>query len=231
MTAPRLAAFFLVGSLVSLTASAAPAPAPVQELEKGLTYARISDLGRDAQTLEAALSKPALILDLRDATGTAAEAKTLAGRLVQMPPKPADHRLILVNPHTEPSITAAVEIAEARQLTLGPRAEGFQVDIVVPVSVEEDERAFAAFEQGTPLSELDNSNPEKKRYDEATLAKNRAAVAAAAESESDDDTPAASPTPTPADKNPENKVHDRVLERAIQLHHALVVITPQSIAP
>jgi hypothetical protein len=238
MIAPRLAALLLAGSLICVTASAAPASAPaaasVQELEKGLTYARIGDLDRDASQLEAALSKPAVILDLRDATGTPAEAKTLAGRLVQMPPKPADHRLILINPHTATPIVSAVEIPEPRQLTIGPRADGFQVDIAVPTTVEEDERAFDAFASGVPLSKLDNSNPEKKRYDEAVLAKNRAAAIAEAEGDSDADTPADASAQTPApssDKKPENQIHDYVLERAIQLHHALLVITPQSVAP
>ena len=246
MTAPRLAAFFLAGSLLTFPAfalaapdpsSATTAPAPasgsVQELEKGLTYARISDLGRDASELEAALGKATLILDLRDATGTTAAAKTLAGRLVQMPPKPTDHRLILINPHTAAPILSAVQIAEPRQLTVGPRADGFQVDIAVPTSAEDDERAFAAFASGTPLKQLDDSNPEKKRYDEATLAKNRAAAVAEAEGDSDDlDTPADSQTPSAAsEKKPEKQIHDYVLERAIQLHHALLVITPQSVAP
>ncbi|HEY9156012.1 MAG TPA: hypothetical protein VIM69_12825 [Opitutaceae bacterium] len=232
MTAPRLAAFLLVCSLFSFTASAAPAQASVQELEKGLAYARIGDLGRDATQLEAALSKPTLILDLRDATGTAEEAKTLAGRLGQMPAKPTDHRLILINPRTAPAIVSAVEVTEPRQLTIGPRADGFQVDITVPTSVDDDERAFTAFASGTPLNKLDDSNPDKKRYDEATLAKNRAAAVAEAEGDNEDDSPSPSPTPTPAtEKKPENPVHDYVLERAIQLHHALLVITPQSVAP
>jgi hypothetical protein len=242
MTAPRLAAFLLAGSLLSFPtfAAAAPtAPAPasasIQELEKGLAYARISDLGRDASQLEAALSKPTVVLDLRDAAGTAAEAKTLASRLVQMPPKPTDHRLILINPHTAAPILSAVQIAEPRQLTIGPRADGFQVDIAVPISVEDDERAFAAFASGTPLNKLDDSNPEKKRYDEATLAKNRAAAVAEAEGDNDDiDTPADAQTQTPntaPEKKPENQIHDAVLERAVQLHRALLVITPQSVAP
>jgi|GEM_PF-875156 len=229
MIAPRLAAFFLSISFASLAVCAAPAPAAVQQLEKGLTYARITDLGRDAAQLEAALAQPAVILDLRDATGTSAEAKALAGRLAQMPPKPADHRLILINPSTDAAILSTVDIPEPRQLTVGPRAAGFQVDIAVPVSVDDDQHAFAAFAQGAPLNKLDDSNPQKKRNDEAALAKNRAA--AVAEAEGEDDGPPADVTPAPAEKKPEAPAHDLVLERAVQLHHALLVITPQSVAP
>ncbi len=229
MIAPRLAAFFFFGT-VFITAHADTAVLTVQEIEKGLAYARIADLGHDAAQVEAALSKSAIILDLRDTVGTTAEAKNLAQQLEQMPPRATDHRLILINPRTAPAITEAVEIAEPRQLTVGPRAADLHVDITVPTSPEADERALAALNSGAALSKLADSNPEKKRYDEATLVKNRAA-AAAAEAEPDDGSPNDSPTPTPVPKRPEEEVHDLVLERAIQLHHALLVITPQSVAP
>jgi hypothetical protein len=211
MTA-QFAAFFLF--LACLARGAV-----IQDLEKDLTYARIGDLGKDAIVLEAALGKPDLILDLRNATATNDLAASLAQRLAQPPPNASDHRLILLNATTSAAIVAAVSRPVPRQLSIGPNSTAVLPDIIVTITLDQDRKAYDAFKVGEPLGKLINSNPEKKRFDEATLAHNRSTLA---DADPGDETDPAQAPPV-QEKKPAEEIHDLVLERAIQIHHALLV--------
>lgn len=217
----RLSLFFCVVSL------SAKAESP-RELAPGLPYLRVTDLTKDAAEVQTALKNESVVLDLRSAGATAEAAAALAQRLDQ--PRPSGGhgiRLFLINPSSSAELVQAVSRPRPRSLTIGPRTPALNPDIAVATSVEDDRHAYNALASGTPLEKLIASNPDKKRFDEAALAKTRA-TAAAADREADDtdaSEPDAAPHPTPEKKDsplpPPAVPHDLVLERAAQIYRAL----------
>ena len=196
------------------------------ELIPGLPYFRIADFAKDSADVQTALSNDSVVLDLRFAVGSADAAAAFALQLDKPRPNPHGVRLILINPSSSAAIIEAVSRPRPHQLTIGPRTPALSPDIAVAASVEEDRRAYDALTSGTSLEKLISSNPEKKRFDEAALAKSRA-NAAAAEHDDDTDSPevgavarpvAEKDTPPPPPPTP----HDLVLERAAQVYRALV---------
>lgn len=219
---PRLC---LLLSLASLT-SWAESP---RELAPGLPYFRIADLTREATELQAALKSDSVVLDLRCTPGTTDAVALLAQRLDQ-PRAAGSHgvRLILINPSSSAELVEAVSRPRPRSLTIGPRTPALAPDIAVPATVEEDRHAYEALVSGTPLDKLIASNPDKKRFDEAALARTRA-TAAAADRDAEDpeaDEPDTAPHRVPDKKGapppPPAVPHDLVLERAAQIYRALV---------
>lgn len=228
----------LVAFFIALAASSFGALE--HDLGQGLAYARIADLNKDAAALDEALARDAVVIDLRNTRANPEEVARLAQRLDQAPPGPHGLRLILVNPTTDAALVSAVTQDHPRELTLGPKTPALVTDIPVSISVEDDRRAYEALNTGADLEKLISSNPEKRRFDEATLAHNHALPPATGPGTTDDDaepelpTPAAdspapagaadaistaaAPTPTPTPALP----HDLVLARAIQLHRAIV---------
>lgn len=213
---------------------ALPAIAPIiaaapQDLGEGLSYARITDLAKDSADLHAALGKEAAIIDLRNATGTPDALAQLARDLNQ--PATGAHaiRLILINPTTAADVVAAVSVPHPRQLTIGPKSPALQPDVAVSTTVEQDRDAYTAGLEGTPIEKLTNGNPEKRRFDEAALARTHNGAAAAAESQipdgedADPEPPKAPPPPAPA-AAPVAGPRDLVLARAIQIHRALLAV-------
>ncbi|QYM79934.1 hypothetical protein K0B96_04765 [Horticoccus luteus] len=215
-------AFVALGVLsVAVFASATPL---TQDLGGGLTYYRAHHLPADLPPSE--LKAGAVVLDLRNVTGDRDAATALAAWL--------DFRgnakravFVLLNTQTSSSLRQAATAAPGRPgvLTLESASRHATADITVAISPTEDRRAYDALENGTAIADLIAAEPHKERHDEAALARDRLAPAQA-EADEDADVggdeasaaPAAPPAPPPA------APVDAVLQRAVQLHRALVAL-------
>ncbi|HEU5079401.1 MAG TPA: hypothetical protein VFT72_09310 [Opitutaceae bacterium] len=224
-----LASLVLISAaLVSFAPSRASA-AIEQEIEKGLYFVRVADLDKETATVSAALAHEDVIIDLRYTKGSVDAAATFAAHLHSAPNTPTAHRLILLTPTTSPAIIDALSEQIPHVLTLSPRSEALNTDIQVNTSAEIDRTAYDAVNSGTALDKVISSNPEKRRFDEAALAHERAAAAELpADDEDQIDAIAGTTQPTPANPEAAKKSpvapHDRVLERAIQINRALLVM-------
>lgn len=184
-------------------------PDDVRDLGESLVYVRMERVTADSAALPAA---PAVLLDLRYATGDDAAAAALQAKLRG---NPAGRRLLLVlaNPETAAPLRRILEPAQlpARVLVLGRAGENFEPDIPVVFDAEAERSAWAAGGTGD-LTELITDNPGKIRLDEAAIVRRHQNGG-----EPDDrDPPAATTGGTPA--------VDRVLQRAVQLHRGLTAL-------
>jgi hypothetical protein len=198
------------------------APAP-QDLGHGLAYVRLRRLPDDAAVLAAAWKAPALIVDLRHTTGDPAQALPPG-----LPPRPRSAPLFaLVGPATAPALFAVIREHAPALISLGLAAPALTPDIVLSVSPEADRGAYDALEGGAPIESLISEKMAKPRFDEAVLAQEHKAEAAAESAPAPTTpgpagpAPAAAPPPAPA---PEPAPRDAVLERAVQLHRALLAL-------
>jgi hypothetical protein len=229
----RLASFLwllALGLMPHASCLAAPS-APPLDLGHGLTYVRLQDLPDDFARLSAVWSSPALIIDLRYPTE---EGTRVMG--IGLPARPRTTPLfVLVGP-----ATTAVELAVLREfapalITIGLAAPGLTPDIALPLSPEADRRAYDALATGASAESLISENTTKHRFDEAALARDRDNGAAENEEPgpagADQSTtlPAAGTPPAPAGVHPttaapEKPLKDLVLQRAVQLHRALLAL-------
>jgi len=183
------------------------------DLGSGLGYLRLHS---PADPVSAA-SSGALVLDLRYATAddaSAAALKTaLAGRPTGAP------LFILVSPATPAALVPL--ISQSPALTLGVPGSVPAPKVVVRTDATQDRLAYAAFEAGTPVGKLIFGKIEKERFDEASLVE-----------EFKNGNPDAAP-PTPPDPTAPKAagtpgkpavLTDRVLQRAVHLHQALLVL-------
>jgi hypothetical protein len=184
------------------------------DLGSGLGYLRLHS---PADPVKAAASPGALVLDLRYATADDASAAALKSALAAHPA--ATPLLILVGPAT-PAVLAAV-ISQSPGLTLGVAGAAPAPKIVVKSDAATDRRAYEAFEAGTPVDQLISGKIEKERFDEATLVQEFKNGNPDAEPP-----PAPDPTAPKADDVPAKPavLIDRVLQRAVHLHHALLAL-------
>jgi hypothetical protein len=203
-----------------------------QDLGKGLSYLRIADLTTELKELNGYLEKPAVVLDLRNAIGTQESVEQFAKLLDDSPARGKALRIILINPQTAPGLIDAVSADRERQLTIGPSSPAVHPDVAVKVSAEEDRRAYDAMNAGLSLEKLISNKLEKRRFDEASLARNHSSTGPAEPEEGDleTDLPDSIPSgqsapnpPTPAKEAPAAP-HDLILERAIQVHRALTAL-------
>jgi hypothetical protein len=192
------------------------------DLGQGLAYLRIHSVAEsDAALHKVVPGAGALVLDLRYATagddsGAALQA-ALAGHAAGTP------LFILVSPATSPALAAAIRTSPA--LTLGILGSVPAPKVVVQADAATDRRAYDALETGTALEKLVSGKLEKERFDEATLVH-----------EFKNGNPDAEPPPPPDPTAPkpagtEEKpapLTDRVLQRAIHLHRALLALKPRS---
>lgn len=218
----------VAAAIVLLSCFALSGLAAVQsDLGQGLSYTRIGDLTKDAQELQSALSKDAVVIDFRNATSTPDAAAALNIRLDQAPASPRGLRILLVNPGTAAEVVDVLSRIHPRELTVGPKTPAIAPDIVVATPVEEDRKAYEALASGTPLEKLISANPEKRRFDEASLARSHASPANAADADPDTDESPEAPkpaAPAPPKLTPPAPPRDLVLIRAIQLHRALTAL-------
>lgn len=205
-------AFFLL-----FLAAAAGTAAPLQkDLGEGLVYFRVHHLPADLPADSALRSRPC-VLDLRYVRGDAPTAALLktwlkAHAAVKSPV------LLLANLDTSPALLAPLASAQAIPglVIIAPQSATFAADISVPDSPRRERRAYDALEQGTPVESLLDDNPPKPRNDEARLARDHIS-----DEEMEAETEDAPPSDKPAPPRP---LVDAELQRAVQLHRALLAL-------
>ena len=188
------------------------------DLGSGLAYLRIHSVAEsDAALHKAVPGAGALVLDLRYATAgddsAAALQSALAGHAARTP------LFILVSPATPVALAAVIRTSPA--LTLGILGSVPAPKVVVQADAAADRRAYDALETGTALEKLLSGKIEKERFDEATLVH-----------EFKNGNPDAEPPPPPDPTAPKvagtpetpAPLTDRVLQRALHLHRALLAL-------
>ncbi|HWA09364.1 MAG TPA: hypothetical protein VG838_07945 [Opitutaceae bacterium] len=200
-------------------AAASPTKAPGQTIERNLGYLRVHSLPDDLPPTAGAAGT--LVLDLRfvssTAENTAAFGTWLQGRARLQSPV-----LVLVNRETSAGLLALLAPAKvpAGVVSIGLASPEFSPDISLTVEAAADRTAYEALDHGLSLDDLINPRIDKVRHDEAAMARERAAANAGELDEEpplpavDEKSKAAAPVPPV----------DRVLQRAVQLYHALLAL-------
>ena len=104
-------------------------------------------------------------------------------------------------------------------LLIGPATAALTPDLVIKTTPADERRAYDALEHGSDAAALLTDKPVKPRHDEAELARLRQ-IPATDTSVDDDPPPPAKPTP-PA---PPPSLIDSALQRAVQMHRALLAL-------
>ena len=230
-----------LSSLLSAPCSKATEPAVsaverLTDLGQGLSYLRIRSLADSEGALHKIVpGTTALVLDLRQATASdesaAALQSVLAGRPANAP------LFILVSPMTPPAVARAIDSS----LTLGAPGSSPTPRVVVQTDAATDRRAYDALDAGTSLTALISGKIEKERFDEAALVEefkngNHDAEPPAlsrVEGPPGPDPTAPMPATTGKEKtpppavSPAERLTDRVLQRAVHLHRALLALRRQ----
>lgn len=193
------------------------APADPADLGRGLRYLRLGTGAVDESALAAALAAPALVLDLRLATGAAAGEETVrrlrSGR-------DAGHPLFVLFGADTPAALRALLTAAPGLVTLAAQDSGGAATLLIAVAPAADHAAAEALAAGRPPRELVEEKIEKTRFDEARLAQNHAngqsdaAPGAISSGSGKDAQPAEAAAP----------LQDLLLQRAIFLHRALLAL-------
>jgi hypothetical protein len=229
--------FWLLAFGLMPHASCLAAPAAPQDLGRGLTYARLQQLPDDDALLATVWKAPALIIDLRHPVGATGQSipADLPSRSRTAP------LFILVGPDTPAGLLAALRDHAPALITIGLAAPGLTPDIALPLSPEADRRAYDALAAGASAESLISESLAKRRFDEAALARERDSGAAEEEAPglngTDQNTalpaarpPTAAAAPAPVEiksappVEPKPPVIDAVLQRAVQLHRALLAL-------
>jgi hypothetical protein len=206
----RLTLITAVFGALLTAAQAAPAAAGAPaDLGEGLGYFRVHELPADLPTLPGGRAA-ACVVDLRYARsgGDGAAALRAWARLNASPRTPI---FILENSGTAGPLRAAFSGAGIAGLVLiAPSADHLSPDIAVQADEGDERKAYDAYEKGAALASLLSDYPDKPRVDEAYLEK---------EHIPDGDAPDPESGPLP----PQPLV-DRLLQRAVQLHHGLLAL-------
>ena len=199
------------------------------DLGNDLTYLRVHSLAEAAPLLHSALAvKRSCVLDLRYAS---ASQESLAALRTALAGHPTDSRLfILVSPSTPTAVSDIIKSdTMGAQITLGVPGSTPSPRIAVRTDVAADRRAYEAFDHGTPLDDLISGKVDKDRFDEAALVKEFKNGNTEAE-------PPPAPDPTQlkdgtettgtgdSPATPGELLKDRVLQRALHLHQALLAL-------
>ena len=192
----------------------------VRDLGEGLAYLR-------AQTLPADLppappkAQPT-VLDLRFSTASE-PAATALGTWLDFRASAKTPVFILVNADTPRSLRLAVAalLSHPGIVTIGSGSAEFVPDFAITAPHGAERKAYDALAHGAPLESLLVENADKPRNDEATIMRDRANPPNDADSAfNDDPLDAAKPTPPP----PPPLVIDLALQKAVQLHRALLAL-------
>lgn len=218
MTFSRLLRSLAVGA-AALLALALQAGEP-RDLGQGLAYLRIHSIDASLPDIAKALAdRDALVLDFRYATASASAAEGLRAALAARGARPAV--FVLVSPDTPPAVAAAREAAPKSLLVLGVADAIPAPQVVVDQPADVDRRAYDAGDSDHDLAPLISGKLEKERYDEASLMQDFRGGHTDAQ-------PPAAPDPTAAkagdDKEKAPVLTDRVLQRAVHLHRALLAL-------
>jgi hypothetical protein len=209
----------LAGSLLAVVALSSVLPVPhtraaeLTDLGQGLGYLRVHSL--DA-ALKPLAGNGALVLDLRRSSfspeNTLAFQSALAGRAT-----PSGPLFVLVGPSTPATF---VKSLPKEIITLGISSTQPAPRVIVDQSPEADRLAYDALEAGTDVNELISGRIEKERYDEASLVQEFKGGNLEAHPPLKKPTAAGGTTPPEPDQKNE-RLTDRVLQRAVHLHRAL----------
>ena len=244
MTVPAVRPLCLVLLLLTLgvgaggppVVAADPAPAPAASAEKpaadpndlgqGLRYCRIGDLDGPAQPgiIDAiSAAKGPLVVDLRCAKAGEAAATRL-GESLRRIASPKNPVFLLLGVETAAPLLAVIPVSPSI-LTLGATVEGLTVKIPVKIDSAHDRAACDAIAAGKPLAGLIEEKVEKRRFDEARLARAHANGGGdETPAEAADNTDKPGPVDSAAQPPPEAPVKDLVLQRAVYLHRALIAL-------
>ncbi len=189
------------------------------DLGRGLTYLRVGNFSADGATLAAQVStnRP-LVIDFRGATAAAEEAAEFSAALTRR--AGSLPLMILVGPDTPATLASVLAKLPAGALTLGIRSAQPSPNLVIEQTEEADRRAYAAWQNGTTMEALIDGKLEKSRFDEAALVKEFQSGHGAV-------TPPPAPDPTAKPEVALPALADRVLQRAVHLHRALIALRPR----
>ncbi len=203
-----------------LPAPGSAAATELTNLGQGLSYLRVQSMTESEKDLRLAVpGAGALVLDLRHVVASAESAAVLraalAGRSTSAP------LFILVSPETPAGLVDPANPAHGTVVTMGMPGSRPEPMVVVRTGAETDRRAYDALTAGTPIEVLISGKIDKDRFDEATLVQ-----------EFKNGNPDAEPPPAPdptAAKSPAvpekpAPLVDRVLQRAVQVDRALLVL-------
>lgn len=209
---PRLGRSPAIRFAVCLLFSALCPPISATEpidLGQGLGYVRVESIDAAIKPLSSATT---LVLDLRHTTAT---PEALPAFSTALAARAAGSRLyVLVSPATAPALAA---VLKGPLITLGIKDSLPAPQVVVAQSAEHDQRAYEAHANGTGLAPLLSGKVEKERFDEASLVH-----------EFNQGHPDPQPAPTGRTEgnaaNAPERLTDRVLQRAMHLHRALLAL-------
>jgi hypothetical protein len=212
---------FLFLALAFVLTARATWAAASSDLGQGLLYYRVHALPADLPPADTA--KSTLVLDLRytttDDTGATAFSAWLGFRTATHPV------FILVNAGTGPTLLHALagRPGPSGVVALGPPLPAFTPDVPLKISPDTDRRAYDAFDHGTAIDSLIVEKIGKPRYDEASMVRDHASDR---EQPAPDDEDAAAARPDSAKDKPAPppQLIDLVLQRAVQLHRALLAL-------
>lgn len=186
------------------------------DLGEGLGYVRVRRLADALPLLDRALADgKALVLDLRYATAAEPDAPALALTLAQR--ARSAPLLVLVSPATPAELAPALSELRPPAITLGVAESRPSPVVVVAQPADVDRRAYDALESGLPLEALITGKIEKERFGEAELVKEF-------ENGNPDAAPPAEPDPSKPAAEKAPVLTDRVLQRAVHLHRALLAL-------
>ncbi|MEN9402763.1 MAG: hypothetical protein RL091_1466 [Verrucomicrobiota bacterium] len=209
----------LAGGLLAMLALSCVLPVPrtgaaeLTDLGQGLGYLRVHSL--DA-ALKPLAGSGALVLDLRQSSispeTSAAFRSALSNRAT-----PGSPLFVLVGPSTPATF---VQSLPKDIITLGISSTQPAPRVIVDQTPEADRLAYDALEAGTDVNELISGRIEKERYDEASLVQEFKGGNLDAHPPLKKPSAAGGTTlPEPDQKN--ERLTDRVLQRAVHLHRAL----------
>ncbi len=205
------------------------------DLGEGLAYLRVHALDDSAKDLATAIrEREFLVLDLRRATAESAEPlrTALAARESKQPV------FILVSPATPRELAESLMTIANKGLTLGVKESIPTPQVIIDQPAATDRLAYEALESGQTLDRLTSGKIVKERYDESVLMKEfTSGNLNAAPPPGPDPTAkpidaekAMSANAKPAEPPVASKVEpliDRVLQRAIHVHRALLALKPK----
>lgn len=197
-----------------------PPPLPPLDLGLGLTYVRIHQAPAELPPTESKLGS--VVLDLRYARTDDAGA-TAVGAWIRFHASVRSPIFVLVNPRTAGPL---LELLESNApvpglITVGSPSSRFVPDVTITVPPAEEKKAYELLDHGGAVATLLADNPDKPRHDEASIARDHAALASGELAEVEEGDDSAESTDKPKTPPP---VIDVALQRAVQLHRGLVAL-------
>ncbi len=212
--------------IILLSTAAALRAEPFERaLGEGLVYCRIHALPDDLPQAASGIRHP-WVLDVRYIGGGSVEGAQLLAWL-KAEATPRTPVFLLANASTSADVLAPLNSADAvvGLVILGQGTRDFHPDIALPADPSTERRAYEALEKGASVESLiSGENSDKPRDDEAKLDRDRLPdsgdeVAGGSAPEPTQESPSLN---APSQKAP--PLIDASLQRAVQLHRALLAL-------